>query len=155
MALVFYDEDKVAYGSLATVGPFESGRQGPHRTFIDGRLGGAHEQVIYIRNDDANNYYTSITLGYEHDNYADLGEFGATGWGVKFLYGERRPTEAEWDAVSSGEDISVPNIGDTSAGDTTTYHPVWIRVYCPGNAAAHIRENQRLRVKLYERLVGT
>ena len=155
MALSFYDEDKVVYSAKATVGAFEASRQGPHRTFSDGRLGGAHEQVVYVRNDDAANYYTNIVVSYEQDSYDDYGEFGATGWGVKYIYGERRPTEAEWDAVSSGASLSLADIGDTTAADTTTYHPVWIRVYCPGGVAAHIRENQRLRISFYERLVGT
>jgi hypothetical protein len=153
MALRFFDEAKEAYASLPIL-TTEVNRQGPHRTFSDGRLGGAHEQIFYLRNDDPTCYYVDLSIGYEQDLYNDSGEFGDTGWGVKYLYGERRPTEAEWDEVRSGEPLALPNIGSTLAADTYTFHPIWIRVYCPGGVAAQIRENQRIRIQFYEKKVG-
>lgn len=153
MGLKFYDENKVVYGSQTPVGD-EDGRFGPERTNSDGRLGGPYERVVYIRNDDVSNYYTNIVLSYESTLYNDIGEFGDSGWGIKYMYGERRPTEAEWDEVRSGEPLVLPDIGTTLAADTYTYHPFWIRVYCPGDKAAQIRENQLLRVSYYDRKVG-
>jgi len=153
MALRFFNDDKEAYASLAIVGT-EANRQGPHRTFSDGRLGGAHEQLVYLRNDNPSTYYTDLTLSYEQDIYNDSGEFGDTGWGIKYLYGERRPTEAEWDEIRSGEPLVLPDIGSTLAADTYTFHPIWMRVYCPGGQAAQLRENQRVRLSFYEKKVG-
>ena len=153
MALRFFDEDKNVFAGLPVLST-ETTRQGPARTFSDGRLGGAHEQITYLRNDDPSTYYTDLVLSYHQDLYSDTGEFGNTGWGVKYLYGERRPTEAEWDEVRSGEPLSIPDIGTTLAADTYTFHPIWIRVYCPGNIAAQIRENQRVKLSFYEKKVG-
>jgi hypothetical protein len=153
MALQIFDVDKNVYASLAILAT-EISRQGPARTFSDGRLGGAHEQIVYLRNDNSSTYYTDLVLSFEQTLYNDTGAFGDTGWGVKYLYGERRPTEAEWDEVRSGEPLSIPDIGTTAAADTSTYHPVWIRVYCPGDTAAQIRESQRIRLSFYEKKVG-
>lgn len=153
MALRFFNEDQETYASL-TPSSTETSRQGPHRTFSDGRLGGAHEQLVYLRNDDASSYYTDLLLSYEQEIYNDSGEFGETGWGTKCAYGERRPTEAEWNEIRSGEPLALPDIGSTDAADTYTFHPVWIRVYCPGGQAAQIRENQRVRLSYYEKKVG-
>lgn len=153
MALRFFDAEKEAYASLPILDT-EANRQGPHRTFSDGRLGGAHEQIVYLRNDDPSTYYTDLVLSYEQDIYNDSGEFGDTGWGIKYLYGERRPTEAEWDEIRSGESLVLPDIGTTLAADTYTFHPIWVRVYCPGGQAAQLRENQRVRLSYYEKKVG-
>jgi len=149
MALRFHDENKDLYSE----NPLSS-NQGPLHTNLDGNLGGSFEQKFYLRNEDVSVYYTSITVGYESTLYSGAGESGTTGWGVKFAYGERRPTEAEWDKVNSGEAIALPDIGDTTLADTYTFHPLWIRVYCPGGQAAQRRQDQTIVVTAYERKVG-
>ena len=80
--------------------------------------------------------------------YLDLGEFGLTGWGIKLMYG-KGSTEAEWDLVKSGDSIGIPDIGSTQAADTFTNHPIWVRIYCPGNESAQIRENIQLKVSYF------
>lgn len=154
MALKLYDENKDVMSSLPVRDDSEDSRFGPARTHYDGRLGGGHEFITYIRNDDSGTYYTNLVLSYESELYGDTGEFGDSGWGVKYMYGERRPTEAEWDEVRSGEPVALPDIGSTLAADTYTYHPIWVRIYCPGDTASQLRENQRLRIYYYERKVG-
>ena len=153
MALQFYDADKTSYAALPTEDS-EVTRQGPYRTSSDGRLGGAYEEIVYLRNDDPSTYYTNLVLSYEQAIYNDTGEFGDSGWGVKYMYGERRPTEAEWNEVRSGEPLILPDIGTTDAADTYTYHPVWVRVFCPGGIAAQLREAQRLRLSYFSKKVG-
>jgi len=144
MALQLFDGDLVLLTAL-----------NPLRSHHDGHLGEAHEQVVYVRNQDAAKYYTSVTLQPELIGaYDDSGEFGTTGWSVKLLYGSRQPTEAEWDAALSGVAISLPDIGSTEAADTFTNHPVWVRVYCPGNEPVQIRENVQLKLRYFERNVG-
>lgn len=120
----------------------------------DGRTGGADDKIIYIRNNDPANYYTDIVVSYENNQLDDYGETGSTEWSVKFLKGSRRPTEAEWDSVRSGESITLEDIGSTVAADTYTFHPFWVRVYCPGNAPAQVREGQSIRVWFNEHKVG-
>ena len=142
MALSFYDQDKELFGD------------DPFRSFHDGKLGGSMEKLIYLRNGDSANYYTSVTLAPQMLVYQDWGEFGTTGWGIKLMYGQRRPTEAEWDLVRSGDGIQIPDIGTTLAADTYQYHPVWIRITCPGGEAAAIRDNIRLRAGYFVKKVG-
>lgn len=143
MGLKFYDDTQTLFGAE------------PLRTTHDGQVGGSDEVLVYVRNDDAGLYFTNLSVAAEVNLYNDWGEFGDTGWGIKLLYGERRPTEAEWDLVRSGDSIVLPDIGDTSAADTSTYYPVWVRVYCPGGEPAQIRDNLRLRLGYYARVVGS
>ena len=127
----------------------------PMRTFHNGYLGGAHEELIYLRNEDAGNYYTNIVLSPELiGGYSNDVSFGLTGWGIKLMYGRRRPTEAEWDLVRSGDSIQIPDIGTTEAADTFTNHPVWVRVYCPAGESAKIKENMQVSITYYTKKVG-
>jgi hypothetical protein len=142
MALSFYDDTQTAFGTNSL------------RTVHNGHLGGSYESLTYLRNGDSGKYYKNITVHLVLDSYEDIGELGTSGWGVKFIYGERRPTEDEWDQVRSGTTIAIPDIGNTLAADTSTYHPIWVRVFCPGNEPAQIRETQTLRVYFFERNVG-
>jgi hypothetical protein len=140
--LAFYDEDYQVFNGE------------PLRTVHNGKSGGASAKLVFIRNDDPANYYTDLVVTYENNVQDDYGVLGSTGWSVKFLYGRRQPTEEEWDSVTVGQSIVLPNIGSTSAADTYTFHPIWIRVYCPGNAPAQIREGQSIRVYFDEKKVG-
>mgnify|MGYP003112720137 FL=1 len=141
--LIFYDENYQAFD------------ENPLRSFHNGYLGDSHEQICYLRNRDPSVYYSNIKIKPEMiGGYKDIGEFGLTGWGIKLMYGKRRPTEAEWDLVRSGDAISIPDIGTTEAADTFTNHPVWIRIYCPGNEDAQIRENMQLKVTYFVKKVG-
>lgn len=143
MSLAFYDSTYTAMGSDVL------------RSFHDGRLGGSWESIIYLRNSDPSRYFTNLELSYTVLGYEDFGEFGSTGWGVKFLYGQRQPTQAEWDSVQSTATLMMPDIGSTSGADVSTYHPIWVKFICPGNQAAQIRENQKIELSFYERLIGS
>ena len=142
MGLAFYDDGQTLFAG------------NPLRTFHDGHLGSSQDKLIYLRNNDVAKYYTNITVHHTINTYEDLGPCGTTGWGTKFMYGQRRPTEAEWDEVRSGDPISIPDIGSTSIADTFTYHPIWIRVTCPGNESAQARDNQAIQVFFLEQNVG-
>jgi hypothetical protein len=126
---------------------YESFEKTPLRTFHNGHIGGLHEQLVFIRNEDPAKWYTNIQLAPEViGGYDDSGSFGTSGWGIKLMYGRRRPTEEEWDIMKYGSVIQIPDIGSIEAADTFTNHPVWVRVYCPGNEAAQIRENMQLKL---------
>lgn len=133
MSLAFYDDAFVALTLL--------------RTDHDGHLGGISETLVYLRNDDNTRYYTSIS--------ASLVDASLTsGWTCKLAYGTRQPTEREWDDIDVNQSLSLPDLGDTAAGDSGTYLPVWVRVYCPGGESAQIRKAQTLSFTAFERLVG-
>ena len=148
MGLAFYNSDKEIFTPSSVNGLDKL------RSFHDGHLGDTWEDVIYLRNDDPTKYFTNMVLYYLIDGYQDMGEFGDTGWGVKLMYGERQPTEAEWDLVKAGDPLSLPDIGNSDAADTSTYHPIWVRITCPGGQLAQIRQNQKLRLLRYPRVVG-
>jgi len=124
-------------------------------TFHNGRMGGVQEKIVYVRNDDPTLYFESLELGVNLGTYVDNGEYAETGWGYKFIYGTRQPTEGEWNTVYSGIPVTLPNIGSTHAADTSTYHPVWIRVFCPGQQPPQRRENATLELSFISKLVGS
>jgi len=127
----------------------------PLRTFHNGHTGDSYEELLYIRNQNPAKYYTGVRIAPTwKDQYDAEGEFGTTGWGVKLMYGKRRPTEQEWDLVDPGSTISLPDIGTSEAADTFVNHPVWVRVFCPGNEPAQIKENIELRFSYSVREVG-
>lgn len=143
MGLKIYNSDQVEYtGSLK------------FRPVVDGHLGGVHEEKIYIRNDSSSYYYTGVTIGLVTNGYDGAGENGFSGIGFKFIYGERRPTEAEWDEAVSGASVYLSDIGTSVAADTYTYHPVWVRVFVPGNSNADVLENFIIRTYFFTKIVG-
>ena len=105
----------------------------PLKTFHNGYSGEAYEEIFYLRNSDPATFYSDvyITPKFRLNYYKDSGVNGNTGWSVKVLYGKSKPTREEWDFVESGEEILIPNIGSEEAADTSTFHPIWFRVYCP------------------------
>ena len=144
MSLIFYDEK------------YESINEDPLRSFHDGHSGGIHEQIFYIRNKDPSRFYKNLTITPKSRGaYNDSGELGNTGWSIKLIYGQRRPTEEEWGLLTSGEGIILPDIGTIEGADTFTNHPVWTRIFCPGSTQAHIKENMYLEISYYEEKVRT
>lgn len=128
----------------------------PLRTVHDGHLGGHYDIQIYIRNDDNTKYYSDITLvPVSSTSPGDvLGEWGETGFGIKLLPGEQRPTEFEWDVVRSGESIILNDLGSTSSADIATYLPVWVRVICPASTPAQLKTNLGLKIEAISKQVG-
>ena len=140
MSLGLYDSSQVlmpASGGSVT---------DPLRTVHNGRNGGAYETKMYIRNSDPAVYYHGITISYTSDPGIDSGVLGNSGWSIKLSKGERQPTEAEWDQVTSGSSIPMADIGASGSPDTSTYYPFWVRVYCPGETAAQLRSGQTISV---------
>ncbi len=124
------------------------------RPYIDGHGGGTHEEKIYIRNDDLTKWYSHVKLSLVSTAYDGLGELGNSPYSFKFMYGERRPTEAEWDMVIAGDPLELFDVGNAEAADISTYHPVWIRVWAAGGQSAHINDTFKLRLSYYPRTVG-
>ncbi len=117
MALDFYDDSN----ALANIG------SGEIRESMNATVGSISETKIYIRNDNTGRYYTNISVAVNQDT----GTFGASGFSIKLYYGSRQPTEAEWDAAPVNTPIIIPDIGTLAVGDDTTFHPFWIRAFCP------------------------
>ena len=79
-------------------------------------------------------YYTGISVEvvFPVSEKAADDLYTNTGWSVKAKYGSEQPSEEEWNSINVNEAIQLPDIGAHGSADTTTYHPIWIRVYCPG-----------------------
>lgn len=142
MALQFYDSTKTLFSG------------NPLKTSLDGRYGSVRDSLIYVKNNDVSKYYTNLSVSTVYGVYPDAGEFSNTGWSVKYLYGERRPTEAEWDTAKPDVPLALPDIGSTVAADTTTYHPIWVRVIAPA-APAQRRSSQTINITGRENNVGS
>ena len=127
----------------------------PLRTFHNGYSGEANEVIFFIRNSDPASYYSGIyiTPKFRDAYYQDCGLEGNTGWSIKVLYGKSQPTRQEWDSIESGEELKIPSVGSNEAADTSTFHPIWFRVYCPGGTSAQIRKNIYLEISYNEKQV--
>ena len=125
-------------------------------TSHNGRIGESVDVLVYLRNDSPIVYYDSITVSTIDSDGSDdtLGVYG-TGRGIKLAPGSREPTEAEWDNILAGDFAEMPTIGTTLSADTTTYHPLWIRVIVPGNTPAQTFSDITLQIEASEHLVGT
>lgn len=143
MALHFFNQDHEQFDPGDTFRPF-----------INGYAGGSHEEIIYIRNDSALRWFSNVRVSVVSGPYDAEGELGASGFSFKFMYGERRPTEAEWDSVESGAALELPDIGDVDAADTSSFVPFWLRCGVPGGTAAQINESFTIRLSCLPRLVN-
>jgi hypothetical protein len=149
--LKILDSTKTEFGSIV-----DDAYTDPLRTVHDGKLGGSYDVLVYIKNEDLSAYYTDVSISPVSNSYDDLAaEWGETGFGLKMIYGERQPTETEWDQVRSGEAIVLPDIGTTTAADTQNFFPLWVRSICPGKTSAQIKTNLSVKLSFKTRQVGS
>lgn len=149
--LKILDSTKTEFGTVV-----DDAYTDPLRTVHDGKLGGSYDVLIYLKNEEVTLYYTSVTVGPVSNSYDDISaEWGETGFGLKMIYGERQPTETEWDQVKSGEAIAIPDIGSTDAADTQNFFPLWVRSVCPGKSPAQIKTNLSVKLSCQVRQVGS
>lgn len=119
---------------------------------VNGRLGGVFQKRLYVRNSEHNKSYSSIQVSVE--NPADPSLIN----GVQFTYwkliaGDTQPADWQWDAVTTGNIITVPNIGTVSIGDNTTYVPFWLYVRAPRNSNANTFITPNMVIRANEILV--
>jgi len=118
----------------------------PITTTHDGVLGEVVEVKLFIRNNNASEYYTDIELEPVSKTVPSDVIGTATGHGVKMRAGNTQPTEAEWDAIDYATTLSFSDIGSSGSADTNTYLPFWYRIECPAGAPADNKENVVLRL---------
>ena len=122
-------------------------------TTHNGYTGGSSERVLYLKNDDAGLYYTHISVEVVFPVFEKAADdlYTNTGWSVKAKYGSEQPSEEEWNSINVNEAIQLPDIGGDDNADTTTYHPIWIRVYCPGYTDPTIKKDVSLKISYIEK----
>ena len=141
--LSFYDNE---YNPLAN---------DPLKSFHNGYSSEDFQNIFYIRNFDPAVYYSNIIIKpkFRSAYYDDSGISGNTGWSIKLMYGKSKPSREGWDEVEGGEEIYLPDIGTLESADTSTFHPVWFRIYCPGNSKAQIKKNIYFEISFNEKQV--
>jgi hypothetical protein len=118
----------------------------PIITTHDGILGEVVEIKLFVRNDDPTEYYEGISVAPVSKTLPDDTIGTSSGHGVKLNLGSTQPTEAEWGAIDYGDSISLPDIGASGSGDTSTYLAFWYRVEVPAGTPADNKENIVLRL---------
>jgi hypothetical protein len=128
----------------------------PVVTTHDGKNGDVKTTDLYLRNDDSAKWYSNIVVLpvdlVDANPYGDV-NYSETGWGVKLSSGGTEPTEAEWDDVTWGRQISMSDIGSNSSADTTTYYPFWYLISCPPNTDAQNKDDIILQISYTENAV--
>lgn len=152
MGLKLYYKYNDQYVEVSSGGLFTD----PVPTVHDGKTGDIITTQLFLRNDDANLWYSNITVrGYDLTETVDKNDvnYTSTGWGVKLSAEELEPTLAGWNGTDWGNTISIQNIGSTSGSDVSTYVPFWRLLTCPPYTEAQVKRNISLRVEYTENAV--
>ena len=127
---------------------------GPLVTTHNGFTGGEREMLIYLKNQHPEFYYSNVSLTIEMPDLVEGEVFSNSGWSIKIKYGSEQPTEKQWGDIMVNSEISIPDIGSQFAPDTDIYHPIWIRVFCPGHTTPDIKKDMSFKLKYFRKLVG-
>lgn len=103
----------------------------PFSITFDGRSGGTKQARLYVRNNDALYYYTSLTLTSRDLTAQPITERPEDGYVWKLSEGDTQPTQAEWNNIAAANTITLPDIGALGVPDTSTYLPFWIYIQVP------------------------
>jgi hypothetical protein len=98
---------------------------------LDGKVGGVLQKKLYVRNDDAAYRFTGISLTVASTETGTSYVNNSLGYSWKFSGGATQPLDLEWELVSDGNTITLPNIGAAGLPDTSTYLPFWVRIKIP------------------------
>lgn len=106
--------------------------QKPFTVTFDGRIGGALDRCVYIRNSNTARWYENITIKAVDTSGTDMVDGSQEGFSWKLIQKDIPPTDIEWDEVSSGNTLQLDtDLGNSAFADIITYIPVWIRVQIP------------------------
>ncbi len=119
---------------------------------LNGRLGGVFQKRLFVRNSESNKSYSSIQVLTQNPSDPTLVN-GTKNIHWKLLSGDQQPDDLDWDGVSTGNTISIANIGTSLVADTTTYIPFWLYVRIPRNTNVETLLGVRLVINANELLV--
>lgn len=91
----------------------------------DGFRGEGVAKKLFVRNDDASYYYSSLTVS---PSTISTDITSGTSFLAKLYAGENEP--ADWSTVSNNNTITLDDVGSISAG-STTYRPFWFYIFVP------------------------
>lgn len=104
----------------------------PIKTSLNGSQGESEERKLFVRNSDANTYFTAVTIKGAPSTRVRVGDpaYPEANITLKLILKDTQPSENEWLAVESGNEIVVDNIGDTDNADNG-YIPFWMYLALP------------------------
>lgn len=111
----------------------------PFTLTFDGRIGGAQDRCVYIRNDDYFRWYTDISISVIGSVYQ---------W--KLMTKDTVPSHEEWRDVSTGTLVLDTGIGSSSTVDIVTFLPVWVHVEVPRDQLIQTITSINLRIAATE-----
>lgn len=144
MALSVYDSpnENTAFSSGTNTNPIS--------LTVDGTLGATITKKLYLRNDSASHYYTSIEITPSSNGGEDIvtGSLSTFHW--KLIAGNNEPLEDQWQLVSGGNTMTLSDLGSLGNATTTTYLPFWLRVNVPKGIDIQVFEHVTLEVAATE-----
>mgnify|MGYP001216853923 CR=1 FL=1 len=127
---------------------------GPFITEHNGFTGGGKEFLFYFKNQFPEFYYENIELKIEMPDLNEGDLFSNSGWSVKLKYGSEQPTEKEWGDIVINNTLLLPDgIGSSSVANTESLFPVWVRVFCPGHTSPQYKEDIKINLKYFKKIV--
>ena len=140
MSLFLYefDEDNSEFLEVSKNGLQTS----PIQTTHNGTDGQVVEKKMFLRNDDTDSYYTNIRMSPVPSRKVRVDDinFPEAFIRYKIIIKDEQPTESEWLAIESGNEVGFENIGETSGADTS-YKPFWVQVgISPGTRVQTIND---------------
>ena len=123
----------------------------PFSASFNGKTGGIKEFKLYLRNDSLVYYYTDIVLSLDDLNVPTIVDNPLTSW--KLSLGDTRPTSTEWSYISPNNTLTSPDIGESGAGDISTFLPFWVEIKVPAGRDVSVNTNIRFKITGEEALV--
>lgn len=128
----------------------------PIQTTHNGTDGQTVEQKLFLRNDDSGFYYTNVRLSPVPARKVRVGDinYPEAFIGFKIILKDEQPTESEWLAVESGNEVAFEDIGDTS-NSNNSYTPFWIQVQISPGTRVQTINDVTLHLNAEENAVGS
>jgi len=128
----------------------------PVQTTHNGTDGQVVEKKLFLRNSDTNSYYTNIRLVPIPSRKVRVGDinYPEAFINYKIIIKDEQPTESEWLAIESGNEVNFDDIGTTSGADTS-YKPFWIQVGISPGTRVQTISDVSLHMNAEENAVGS
>lgn len=117
----------------------------PFEVVLDGRQASSYETLLYLHNNNATYFYTSITVQAITTTGFDL-TAGTNNYIYRLSAGSSEPSLAAWQAITPGSAITMSNIGSLGNADISTYLPLWVRIETPLNASVNTFNTIQLQI---------
>jgi hypothetical protein len=115
----------------------------PVQHSFNGVSGAVTIRRYFVRNDDPAFSYSNIQVQPVYVSGDNI--INADGFSWKLIAGDQEPLESQWDLVTPGSSIDIPDIGTGVSSDTSTYEPFWVRIEVPAGASVKSHEGMKLR----------